>query len=90
MQTILSVWFVGSNEFQLIIGSQAIENWEGKDVVLPPYIEIWGHLPLPCLMACSTPDKNIYTSSYKNKAYQLWMTAIDPCFPGFLDDSVNI
>jgi len=41
-----------NSEFHLAIGSKAIEKWEGKDVVLPPCIEIWGRGQCP--IACST------------------------------------
>ena len=47
-----------SAEFQSTIGSEAIKKWEGKDVVLPPCIEIWGHLPLRCPITFSTPVRS--------------------------------
>ena len=42
-------------EFQSDRRGEAIEKWEGKDLLSPPYIQIWRGIRPPCPIACSTP-----------------------------------
>jgi len=69
INTILSFYaFMLSNEFQLSIGNEAIEKWDGKDVVLPPASKSGGgDICPPCPIACSTPGSHCTLKNTKSR-----------------------